>query len=192
MLDKLKELFSNFPFLLPGDFINIASAAKIKTYEKGEILFSEGEKHYYVYMVIRGLLRSYVVNEEGKDVTILLAPEKAQAGSLETFIHDKPSTESVEALEKTTAIRLDTRKVRILASDNPRMLKLRVKMLERALGEAVGRIKFHTVLSPEEKYKQFCSDFPSLERRVKQRHLSSYLGITPQSLSRIRGRMDLN
>ncbi len=190
MLDKLRESFADFTFLLPGDLINIASAARLKTYDKDENIFLEGERHYYAYLVVKGLLRSYVINEEGKDVTILFAPEKTQAASLETFIHDKPATESVQALEKTTVIRVDTRKLRMLASDNPRLLKLRVKMLERALAEAVGRIKFHTVLSPEEKYRQFRAEFPRLEERVKQKYLSSYLGILPQSLSRIRARME--
>lgn len=190
MLDKLKIAFSNFTFLTPGDFINIASAARIKTFEKGETLFMEGDRHHNVYLVVSGLLRSYVINEEGKEVTILFVPEKERAASMETVLFDEPATEAVDALEKTTAIVIDTRKMKILASDNPRLLKLRIKGLEKALAEAVRRVKFHTVLSPEEKYKRFCRNYPNLEQRVKQKHLSSYLGITPQSLSRIRGRMD--
>ena len=192
MLEKLKHVLSDVPFLLPADIVRIGSAARIRTFEKGDMLFMEGERHYHAYIVVRGLLRSYVLNEEGKEVTILFVPERERAASMETFLNDAPSSETVEALEKTTAIAIDTRKIRVLASDNPRLLKLRIKLLEKALGEAVARIKFHTVLSPEARYQHFRTNYPKLEERIKQRHLSSYLGVTPQSLSRIRGRMDEN
>ena len=190
MLEKLKDTLANFTFLHPGDLLKIASAGSIRTYQKGEIQFREGELHYYAYIVSKGLLRSFVTNSEGKEVTILFVPEKERAASTETFLHNALSTETVEALEKTTVIRIDTRKVKQMASDNPRLLKLRIKLLEKVLAEAVDRIKFHTVLSPEGRYKHFHTHYPKIESHLKQKHLSSYLGVTPQSLSRIRGRMD--
>jgi len=189
MLDKVKEAFSHLPFLTPADMARIASATSVKMIEEGDHLFREGENHYQVYVVLKGLLRSYVVNHHGDEVTLLFVPEKEKAGSYNTIINDQPSAENLVALEKSVVLAIDTRKARASDPDNPRAMKSQLTVFKKLLNDAIDRLKFYTVYSPEERYQKFCNDYPKLEQRVKQKHLASYLGITPQSLSRIRARV---
>lgn len=189
MLDKVKEAFSNMSFLKAADMAKLAMAAKLKTVPAGEHLIVEGERHYFVYVVLKGLLRSYVINQSGEEVTLLFVPEKEKAGSYNTIINDLPSEENLMALEKTLLLAIDIKKAKSVEPNNPRLMKMELTVFKKLLNDAIGRLKFYTVLTPEERYIQFCKNHPKLEQRVKQKHLASYLGITPTSLSRMRARL---
>jgi CRP-like cAMP-binding protein len=189
MLDKVKEALSNLPFLNPRDMAKIASATTLRTIDEGDYVFREGEQHYIVYVVLKGLLRSYVINQNGEEVTLRFVPEKEKAGSYNTIINDLPAAENLMALEKTVVLSIDTRKAKASDPNNSRALKAKLDVFQKLLNDAIDRLKFYTVYSPEERYEKFRNDYPDLEQRVKQKHLASYLGITPQSLSRIRARI---
>lgn len=189
ILDKVKDAFAGKPFLKASDLAKLATAAKLKTVARGDYLINEGERHYHVYVVLKGLLRSYVLNHSGEEVTLRFVPEKEKAGSYNTIINDLPSEENLMALEKTLVLVVDIRKAKTEDPDNPRLIRMELTVFKKLLNEAIDRLKFYTVLSPEERYIKFCETYPNLEQRVKQKHLASYLGITPQSLSRIRSRI---
>lgn len=189
ILERLNQAFSNMPFVSPADLAKVALATRLRKVEAGEHLITEGERHYHVYVVLKGLLRSYMLNHDGEEVTLRFVPEKEKAGSYNTIINDLPSEENLMALEKSLVLSIDLKKAKATDPSNPRLLKMELTVFKKLLNDAIDRIKFHTVLSPEERYTQFCERHPKLEQRVKQKHLASYLGITPSSLSRMRARM---
>ncbi len=189
MFEKLKEVFHQYAFLHPKDLIQLASISKLIRLKKGAHLVKEGDLFYDAVGVVQGLLRHYIIDKNGDEKTLLFVREKNQTGMMDTIFHNRPASENIMALENTLLIKIDARKIEKLASDNMRLLKLQNEVLKQVVASNVEQIRFLTVLTPEERYLAFCKSHPNLEQRVKQKHLASYLGITPTSLSRMRARL---
>lgn len=189
MVEKLKEVFSLFTFLSPKDLLELASVFKFKKLKKGEHFGIEGEYNYYAGKVITGLLSHYVFDENGIEKTLLFVPEGMNTGSLLTLFKGLPADENIKALEDTLLICVDVREIEKLADNNLRILKLMNENYKQTISEAAERIKFLVVHTPEERYLNFCKKYPSLEKRVKQKDLASYLCVTDTSLSRIKARL---
>lgn len=189
MIEEIKEAFNKYSFLTLKDLLVLASISKLKIVKKGEHLINEGDLNYNVILVIKGLLRHYIIDKSGEEKTLLFVPEKHSTGSSNTIVNNKPAIENIIALEASIVIITDYRVTEKVSSDNPRLLKLQIQSFKLLLSEAVEHIKYYTILSPEERYLSFCNTYPNLEQRVKQKYLASYLGVTPSSLSRLRARL---
>jgi CRP-like cAMP-binding protein len=189
ILEKLKRALSNYTFLGPRDILDLVSILNFKTVKKGEHIIREGEFNYHVILVLKGLLRSYVTNEEGQEYTMLFVPEMKNAGSYQTILRNKASVENIIALENSLVAFADFRTFDKFAKDRPSLMLYQNRVLKDLLAFTVDQTWFHVVLTPEQRYLKFCKDFPKLEQRVTQKDLASYLGITATSLSRMRARM---
>lgn len=190
MLEKVVETFERFTFLSPKDYIQLVSICKISFVKKNEHLMLEGDFNYNVYAVLKGLLRHYHLDHDGVDRSLRFVSEKQPAGSLECIINGMAATENIEALENTILLKFDVRKFDELASNNIRLLKAQNIVLKELVSENVNHIKYLNVLTPEERYFTFKKEYPKLENRLKQKHLASYLGVTPSSLSRLKARIN--
>jgi len=188
MLEKVKEVFGRHTFLSPNDLFQIALASKLRKLKKGEFLIRIGDVDLFAYTVVKGLLRSYVVTDTGDEVTLAFVPEKKNAASCESVLRGKPSVENWVALEDTWLISIDVKKMDNAAIHSKTLMRHQSTMLKETLAETIDRIQFHTVLTAEQRYEKFCGEFPKLEQRIKQKHLASYLGITPVRLSQIRAK----
>ena len=189
MLDEIKEAFGRFTFLSPKELIQLASIARIQTIKKDEHIFRQGDLNYNGYMVVKGLLRHYVIDKNGDEKTCLLIPEKRPSVMIDTVFHDKPAVENVVALENSLLVKMDIREVEKLITHSHALMRMQNQILKEVITTDVEQIRFLSFLTAEERYLYFCKAYPTLEQRVMQKHLSSYLGITPQSLSRIRARL---
>ncbi len=189
MFEQIKEVFSRFTVLSPKDLLQLASIAKVKTVKKDEHLALIGDLNYNVSIVVKGLFRHYVIDERGTERTLLFVPEKKATTIIDTIFHNKPSTENIVAMENSITVRFDYRQFEKLAANNIRLLKVQNQALKEIITANVEHIKLLNLLTPEERYAYFCKAFPDLEQRIKQKHFASFLGITPTSLSRIKGRL---
>ena len=189
MIDKIKDLFSNYNFLGPKELLFLAANSKLCLVKKDEFIVKQGDLSYNTITVVKGLLRHFVIDENGVEKTLLFVPEKGTSAIPDTFFHQKTSSENVQAVENSVIIKFDIRLMDQAADKNIRLLKLQNRLIKRSLMDAIEHIKFLNLLTPEERYLLFCKTYPKLEQRVKQKHLASYLGITPTSLSRVRARI---
>lgn len=189
MLQKVKEVLSKFEVLSPKDVLFLISISRVKRYKKGDYLIRVGEKNHNTILVISGLLRSYHINDVGEEITMSFIPEKHHAGSYATILKDEPSVENLVTLEDSLVLVTDARKFKEAERNNPSLLRFQNKNLRNILAEAIDRIWLHTSLTAEQRYLWFCEKYPNLEQRVKQKHLASFLGVTPTSLSRMKARL---
>jgi CRP-like cAMP-binding protein len=189
MFEQIKEVFGRFTILSPKDLILLASIAKVKTVKKDEHLLMVDDLNYNISIVVKGLFRHYVIDKQGVERTLLFVQEKKVTTMIDTIFHNKPSTENIVALEDSIIVRFDFRTFEKLASNNIRLLKVQNQALKEVIVANVEHIKLLNLLIPEERYAYFCKVYPDLEQRIKQKHFASFLGITPTSLSRIRGRL---
>jgi CRP-like cAMP-binding protein len=161
-----------------------------KTFEKGENIINEGDKNNNVFYIIKGLIRSYHINEKGEEITFQLFAEKQLFGNIHAILFNEPSKFTFETLEKTKLYFTDLKTFQGLNISNSDFLKIDNGVFGRQiLKQAFQRIDSFVFLSPEKRYQQYLKDYPNIINRVPDKYIANVLGITPVSLSRIRQRI---
>ncbi len=185
----ISEYLNGFPFLTIKDIKSILFAFHIKKVKKGDVLIVSGQYFPYILKVRKGLLRTYVITPNGDDKTLFFSDKGDDAGSLESIFMKQPSDHFVEALENSVLIVVDAKKFQSLAKKKAMLLKLMNKNLIKGMTTVIERLKFQTLLSPEQRYCQLLENQPTLIQRVPQKYLASYVGVTTVSMSRIKARV---
>ena len=156
---------------------------------KGEILLRPGEVSRYVYFVLKGCLRFFYLTEDGREITGFIFLEKMFAGSHESFHFQVPGNQTLEALEDCELLRMSHSDLERLYDELPIMNEFIRKIMSERLAFAQRVVASFVMNKPEDRYMALLKRRPELLQRVPQNILSSYLGITPVSLSRIRQRL---
>ncbi len=168
----------------------LAAASEARTYAKGADLLRAGDVAEHLYFVHRGLLRYYFVDpESGDERTGQFFDEGQVYTDAASFIAGIPATQSVQALERTEVLRIPRTAIYAAYHADPAMERFGRLMLEEALVGAQRRAANLLRLTADERYRAFEQTRPEVARRVPQYLIASYLGITPEALSRIRGRV---
>ena len=161
-----------------------------KTFENGEIIINEGDKINNVFYIRKGLVRSYLINEKGKEITFQLFAERQIFGNVHTILFNEPSKFTYETLENTKVYFTDLKTFEDLSTSNSGFLKIDNRIFGRQIfKQAFQRIDSFVFLSPEKRYQQYLKDYPNIINRVPDKYIANVLGITPVSLSRIRKRI---
>lgn len=135
--------------------------------------------------MVSGILRDYYIDDDGNDVTRFFTCEGGICGG-EALISNEPSAVCTEALEDCILLRcLVSDFKKIIASDSI-TTKAYIWLLESSLAYKIPRENSFLIKSAAERYIDFKRENPDIEKRVNQKYIASYLGITPVSLSRIR------
>ena len=177
-----------FPELESTDQQLLLSISEIREVESGQTLLKQGDINRNIFLVLSGLLRSFVITSEGKDRTILLSKEKMRTASFNSFLRNQPSEVNIEAIEPSIVLNINSSKFQKLAQEHKVLAMLEKKGMQDFLAEAAERLHHFTTLTPVERYRAIIDNHPDLIQRVPQKYLASYLGITTVSLSRIRSR----
>lgn len=163
-----------------------------KTFEKGEVIIKEGDTTNSVFYIRKGLVRSYLMNDKGDQITFQLFAEKQLFGNVHAILFNEPSKFSFETLEKTKVYFTDLKTFQHLSSSNSDFLKNNEVIFGRQIfKQAFQRIDSFIFLSPEMRYLQYLKDYPNIINRVPDKYIANVLGITPVSLSRIRKRISM-
>lgn len=159
-----------------------------KTVSANTTLLYEGDVADKVYFVKKGALRLWN-NDDGKDITFQFFFEGQLVSSYESFYLGKPSMFSIETMEDSELLILDKANLDLLLKQSTNITHLMMKQLsERFIAYTdyfLSRIKE----TPEKRYISLVEKNPELVTRVQDRHIASFLGITPVSLSRIKKRI---
>lgn len=160
---------------------------------KRDIYFlQEGEQSIELAMVMKGLFRAYYIDEKGGDITKYFYPEGSMLFSYKAYITRTNSQYSIQALEDSEILVARISDFEEVVKGNTHLISFYKKILDDALVLKEEHACSFKLLDSAERYMQFLAQYPGLEKRVKQYHIASYLGITPVSLSRIRKKLDLN
>lgn len=188
-MSTLANFFNRFPFLKSEDIAQIEKIAVQKTYQAGEEFIKLGATRKKIGIIERGLIRGYSIKSSGEEVSVIFAKEGEIASTHELIFYNQPSRQIVEFLEPTRMLVFDYRDIEQLAVDNPRVEQMRNQFIQDFLVKVLHRLETFLIYTPEERYLWLIEEEPSLMQRVQQKHLASFLGITPVSLSRLRSRM---
>ena len=186
---KVADFFNRFPFLKAVDIAEIEQIAVKRTYQVGEEFIKLGGTRKKIGIIETGLTRGYSIKSSGEEVSIVFAKEGEVTSTQELIFYNQPSRQIVEFLEPTTMLVFDYREIERLAVDHPRIQKMQHQFIQDFLVKTLHRLETFLIYTPEERYLWLIKEKPSLMQRVQQKHLASFLGITPGSLSRLRSRM---
>ena len=159
-----------------------------KQYAKGEFLIREGEVAKYGAFVAKGCLRSYVVDNKGKEHIVQFAPETWWLTDINSIMHGVPSLYFMDALEPSDVLLIDAPSHKRLMEEIPGFANAFFAGQQKHTASKDKRIINSLTATAEERYQNFLQTYPSIAQRIPQHMLASYLGITAETLSRIRKR----
>ena len=159
---------------------------KTKKVEKGKIILQLGEVCQYTYFVTRGCLRSYVIDDKGKEHILQFAIENWWISEQVSFMNHEPAIYFIDAVEDTEFVQTDEQGWQTFHQIVPAATEMNRKLQMNSLRSFQKRLISHLSASGEERYTSFIKTYPPLALRLPQKMIASYLGVTPESLSRIR------
>jgi CRP-like cAMP-binding protein len=169
-----------------NDLKNIESFFVPKTIQKGQFVLRMNEVCQYTCFVVKGCLRSYVIDDKGKEHIIQFAPENWWISEQISLLNKEPAMYYIDAVEDTQFLAVD----RDFFKEFHRVIPAARDMSERlqlnSLRSFQKRLISHLSATGEDRYLSFIKTYPSLALRLPQKMIASYLGVTPESLSRIR------
>lgn len=153
---------------------------------KGEVVLSDNSMKKEHIFVASGCLRSFYKTENGKEHTIQFAIKNWWISDYITLYTDVKSVVSIESLTHSKILIIENEKVENFYKEFPQFEALQRKNFEKRIATLQKRILSLLTLSASEKYDQFVNDYDAFEKIIPNYQIASFLGITPESLSRIR------
>ncbi len=185
---ELISFISKFNVLEPEEIKEMAAHMHAKAFAKGTVLLSEGKKTESCFFVLKGLLRQYYTID-GIEKTTRFFEEEEAAVLFTEYINQTASNSTLVCAEDSMLIIGSPEEEGAMYEQFPKLQQITRLMVERDLAKTQDALTRFVALSPIERYKYLLNEKPSLVQRAPQHQLASYIGITPESLSRIRKRM---
>jgi len=169
------------------------SKLSIKSFQKGETILAQGDICKELYFINNGLARSYIIDENGKDFTwgIYFNDKTSHMTNLfvveyDSFLYQKASSIHIEALEDCEIIVVSFDDVQFLYNKLKRGERFGRLMAEEAYSYLHQIMVDRQIKSAKERFDDFVANTPHLLKKVPQYHIATFLGITPQHLSRLK------
>jgi CRP-like cAMP-binding protein len=156
--------------------------------KRGRFLMEPGLDSHNIYLLQKGVVRGYIL-DGGKEITTWINAENEIVGSIRSLGTSAPSLEYIEAIEESQLVGIPYSCVQYLYDNFVEANVIGRKILEESYRDAEERAFISRIPSAEKKYKRFLETNGELINRIPLRFIASYLGMTLETLSRIRGRM---
>jgi len=175
--------------LTAEDIDTITSRLNLKKVKRKHYLVAPQEYCRYEHFVIKGCFRSYFVDDRGDEHITYFAVEDYWITDLQSFISGEPATLYVEALEDSEVLQLSKNHLEELFQLVPQLNNYFRILYQKSIVSMNTRVLNAISSTADEHYLQFLKRYPFLEQRVPQYMIASYLGVTPEFLSKIRSRV---
>lgn len=189
MLEKFFNKLSTGMTLTEADKIILRQHVIVKKLRKRQYLLQEGEICKSVAFVSQGMLRSYTVDEKSNEHILQFAPEGWFISDLNSFIIEAPSNLNIDAVENSELILINKAAHVYLENAIPDFFKFNYLQYRGAYIALQKRITGMFTLSTEEKYLNLLQIYPDIMQCVPQHMIASYLGLTPETVSRVRKKL---
>lgn len=183
---QLQELLlQQFPFLTSSDIDLLLNIATLKTYKNKQTILNVGQIPNVIGFIATGMIRGYHIDDEGEDKTVFLRPTHTFFSTPETIQGMQPSKYTFEAIGKTELLAFPFSEFEQLTFTNLAIARLFTEGLKETVLTLVFRVEMLAGMVPEERYDALLKQHPQFFQKAYNKYIANYLGITPNSLSRI-------
>lgn len=159
-----------------------------KSIKRKTLHFKEGDVCKDTTFVVSGCMRGYMIDKNGFEHVLSFAPSNWWIADMHSFISQQPGHITIEALADTEVLMLSKTDQEILYQQVPKFERFFRIIVEKSLVSNQQRLIDNFSLTAEERYHNFCKRYPGLIESVPQKQIASYIGITPEFLSKLRSR----
>lgn len=188
MNTHLMDFLSTLPGLNGPEKLEIAGLLNVESFPKGELILKEGMYSDKCYFVLKGCIRQYRL-VDGVEKTTGFYTEHQAVVCFNTYGQQEPSKFYLVGNEDTWAIVGSPSDEQDMYQRFPKLLEVTRAMMEQDFGRTQEEFSSFMTSTPEERYLDLLKNRPDLLQRAPQHQIASYLGVTPESLSRIRKRI---
>ncbi len=188
MINSLLYSIQNIITLSPAEIELVTYLFKEKTYKKGDFFLAEGQICKQVGFIVKGLM-GYFINHDGEEKTYSFSQENDFVCNYESFLPQSPSSKIIQALEDCDIFVISHNDLQLFYAnvrEGERFGRIAIEAVFLQLLHDIG--SFYTE-TPELRYQRFLKNHADLQQRISQYHIASFIGVKPQSLSRIRKRI---
>lgn len=191
MEHSIIKVIAPYRVLSQQETADILSCFTCRQYKRNGVLMQAGEYAQHVFFVEKGALYQYYIDDNGHEHTCNFVFENEFITDLESFSKKQPATSSLKALEPSTCYFIKCEDLVNLIEVSPATDEFFRSVIENVAAEGIRRTRSLLSCSPEKSFLALLDDRPDIFQRVPQRYIAQYLGIAPESLSRIKKRLML-
>ncbi|MFP9112697.1 Crp/Fnr family transcriptional regulator [Flavobacterium sp. RHBU_3] len=190
-MNMYARILSNFSLhiqLNDAEIQLVTNKLQFLAIKKNTALLNPGEICRNIYFTDSGCLRVFNLDKNGIEHNVLFCPENWWATDIASFSSQKPASYGISALEDSFVFFISHSNLQKLYEEVPKLERFFRIMTENGFALYQNRLNSNLSKTAEERYRLFQKLYPSLEQRITQKHIASYLGITPVFLSMLRNK----
>ena len=172
--------------LTPEQIEEIKNFVTVKKFSRGEMIIQAGDYSPDYYFIEKGVLRSYTIDENGKEHIIQFGTENWIISDRNSSLCKKEAKFYIQAIEDSNIVILNEELSELIQKMNPKYIETQLMLLQNHVRHMQDRINSLLGATAKTRYLDFIRLYPNIMARVPQWMIASYLGITPESLSRVR------
>ncbi|MCF0040162.1 Crp/Fnr family transcriptional regulator [Dyadobacter fanqingshengii] len=189
MFEKINNYALRCMMFAPEDLEYFDSLLQFKKYPRKSFLLQEGEICQFEAYILKGCIRTYHIDNSGAEVTLQFAVEDWWVSDITSFQNQTPGLVYIETLEDCELLVLTPETKEKLLAKVPGFERMFRLMVQRNLAQLQERL-FRTISTTAvEKYLDFLNRYPAIPQRVAQHYIASYLGFSPEFLSKVRKKL---
>lgn len=188
MMSEL-EIYINQCVQLPAEELReIEASFERKIVPKKTVLLQAGEVCKFEAFIVRGCVKTYFIDKKGLEIVLTFSTENWWVSDISSFENQEPTKMFIRTLEDTELLFLTPETKDKLLTNYPALERMFRLMVQRHLNSYQERLFGNIARTAQERYQNFLKKFPALPQRIPQHLIASYLGISPEFLSRLRKR----
>jgi CRP/FNR family transcriptional regulator, anaerobic regulatory protein len=185
ILDNISKIIT----LTPEEQALFLSKIEIKNFKAKTILLSAGEICKHSYFVNSGLIRSFNINDNIVEHVLGFACQGWWIGDMYSLLSQKSGNLFIEVLENAEVVLLTKENQELLYKEIPKLERFFRILTENSLVANQERLMDNLSLSAEERFEKFCKKYPTLIQQISQKHIASYIGVTPEFFSKMKSKL---
>ena len=186
-MDKLIRYFNNYLSLSETEKAELTARFTKRQIKRRQFILQEGDVCTHYVFVVEGCLKMYKVDENGKEHNLQFAAENDWLTDIDSLHNERPSKLYIEAIEPSQILQIAKSDLWYLYTYYHKFDRIFRVMIENKFIELQNRVLQNISSTAQERYNSFLEQYPNLSRRLPNTQIASYLGITPEFLSKIRG-----
>jgi CRP/FNR family cyclic AMP-dependent transcriptional regulator len=188
MHEILKSSLANYISLTGEQWTFVLRHFKPKVTKRNEILLEKEKTGQYIYFVVKGCLRIFLVNDDGQESTRMLIFEGTFGTAFPSFVLRQPSAAAIQSIEASNLLQISYQDFQTLLDKIPGWEKMYRIILEKAYIESILRIESLISMDSKERYNILMEENPKLIQRLPGKIIADYLGISQETLSRLKSK----